>query len=529
MVYRKKGTIAEEAARNFILLSQKAETHGGSLLSSNVQDIAATYEFQCLRGHIFSLTGSSVLYKNSWCSNCRLGLPTSTDEVNAALSGEGLVLVSPFKNISTRSRFECRNCGNAFDSPVNKVLSGQRSCTCKGLERKQDGFKKNIGRLIEIVESRGGKLLTTSLLQMKDKFEFRCSEGHEWNAQGGSVLYQGTWCPKCSGNASRSLEDLRVIVELRGGKLISEEYGGVDATYEFTCNLGHQFSNMFKKIEGGQWCPTCSRGTKSEEITRTYFEELFGLPFRKSRPTWLRNSRGRQMELDGYSAELQIAFEYQGIQHFKEFGLYNSNLEQRIADDKLKYELCKERGISLFYLTYKDSYEDFPKLIKNQAQDFNLKFSDEVFEKTVDLSKAYLRDDRLQELRDLLAPKKIKVLSPVWLTSDTKYSFECEVCGNEWQARGNAFFNSRRVAGCSVCARQKAGDRNRGSIQDLREFAAKFGGQVLSKSYIKRNHDYKWLCSKGHEFERNFNNMAFRLQFCPECEGTVTRKGKSPN
>jgi hypothetical protein len=529
MVYRKKGTVGEEVIRILDLLNQKAVSHGGSLLSTNASRVTEQFEFQCRLGHKFSLTGSSVLYKESWCSKCRNGRPTSASEVNAALKKEGLLLISPFEKISARSRFKCMKCEKTFESPVNKVIDGQRSCACKALERKQEGFKKKIDLLQEIVLANGGELVTTAVLQMRNKFTFRCAEGHEWDAQGGSVLYQGTWCPKCSGNFIRSLDEVRLVAESRGGKLVSNEYKGVDATYEFECNLGHEFSNMFKKIEGGQWCPTCSRGTKSEEITRTYFEEIFDSKFKKVRPKWLRNSRGRQMELDGYSSDLKIAFEYQGIQHFKEFGLYNTNLEQRIIDDERKLQLCQEHGISLFYLTFKDSYEDFPDLIKGQAKAFNLRFPDEIFEREVDLRKAYLRDDRLQELRELLAPKKINVLSTVWLTSNAKYSFECQICGHLWQAQGNAFFNSRSVSGCNVCARRKNADANRGSLETLRNFAAKFGGQVLSEEYVLRKYEYKWLCAKGHVFERNYNNMAFRQQFCPQCEGTVTRKRKQTN
>lgn len=526
MVYRKKGAVGEESARSLLLLENKAATHGGFLLSTNFSKMTDSFEFECQLGHKFALTGSSVLYKNSWCSKCRLGMPSTNDEVNAALALEGLSMVSPFENLSAKSQFKCGNCGNTFVSPLNKVLNGIRTCTCKSHERRLEGFQKNYELLEGVAKSQGGLLLSEEPAQMKQKFRFRCSQGHEWEAQGTSVLRQGTWCPKCAGNSLRSLEELRQIVTARGGELLSEVYEGVDATYEFKCNLGHEFANMFKKVEGGQWCPTCNRGTKSEEITRTYFEELFGVPFRKARPKWLRNSRGRQMELDGYSPELQIAFEYQGIQHFKDFGLYKSDLNQRITDDELKFQLCQERGINLFYLTYKDSYDNFAKLIQAQAEAFHLGFPEETFKRQVDLSKAYLRDDRLEELRGLLAPKQIKVLSNVWLTSDSKYDLECNVCGNVWQARGNAFFNRRSVAGCGKCARKKSGEAQRGSLKDLEQFAAKFGGEVLSGEYVKRRHDYLWRCSKGHEFERNFNNMAFRQQFCPTCEGTAVRNSR---
>ena len=57
----------------------------------------------------------------------------------------------------------------------------------------------------------------------------------------------------------------------------------------------------------GQWCPTCNKGSKSEELARVAFQHAFHASFPKKRPKWLRNDRGRQMELDGFAEELGIA------------------------------------------------------------------------------------------------------------------------------------------------------------------------------------------------------------------------------
>jgi hydrogenase accessory protein HypB len=90
---------------------------------------------------------------------------------------------------------------------------------------------------------------------------------------------------------------------------------------------------------------------------------------------------------------------------------------------------------------------------------------------------AEMAKNRIEELKNLLAPKGIRVLSKKWLTSDAKYSLECLVCGNKWRAQGNMFFNSRRVAGCRVCALKEVAGANRGELQDLKDFANGFGGE----------------------------------------------------
>lgn len=434
----------------------------------------------------------------------------------------GFVVLSELNSSDQNVLVRCKECGREFEGSYQKLRSGAKTCACARDAKRQASLTKNREFLVALASAKGGKVLTQESLTMKEKWLFQCEAGHTWAAQGGSVK-AGTWCPKCGGNAPRSLSELRSIVDSRGGKLLSTVYLGVDATYSFKCNLGHEFENMFKKVEKGQWCPTCNKGKKSEEIARATFEHLFGVPFKKVRPSWLRNSRGRIMEIDGYSDALKIGFEYQGIQHFKQVGIYAQDVTVRIADDELKFRLCEQNGIRLFYLTYEDSYKDFPQRIKEQAERFGIDTGSIDFDAEVDLSGAYIRDDRIEELKALLAPKGIRVLSKKWLTSDTKYSLECLVCGNKWDAQGNMFFNSRRVAGCRVCALKEVAGANRGRLQDLQDFALSFGGECLSDEYVQRRWVYSWRCNQGHVFDGNFNNMKFRHEFCPTCEGRIEK------
>ena len=127
-------------------------------------------------------------------------------------------------------------------------------------------------------------------------------------------------------------------------------------------------------------------------------------------------------------------------------------------------------------------------------------------------------------LKETLAKKEIEVLSTKWISVKTKYDLLCLRCGHKWQAQGSAFFNSRSIAGCSVCARKALGEKQRGTISDLQEFAEKFGGIVLSKKYTKRNAEYKFKCKNNHIFVANYNNLAYRKQFCPTCENRQIRK-----
>ena len=455
-------------------------------------------------------------------------------EIEKRCGNRQCVLIGDYTKSMAVSKFRCLLCGEEFQTTINKLTNerkdGQPGCTkCYTAFGRRSKLDVYLVAVQNYAESRGGTITTRQINSAKERVTFKCSNEHEWDSVAEAIINQRTWCPHCAGQTLRTLNELDQIAESRGGRLLSTAYVNVDAKYDFQCVLGHRFSNSFKKVEGGQWCPTCNKGKISEEVSRTVFEQLFGMPFQKERPQWLRNSRGRLMELDGANLELNIAFEYQGAQHFKK-NLYmtdDTKLVQRIADDERKKQLCKRHGITLVVLTYEMHYANFPLEIKRQLIDAGYPLEALNFDKPIDLARAYIRNDRLEELRDLLGPKQIEVLSNKWLGSNASYDLKCLSCGHLWSASGNMFFNSRRVAGCDKCNRKKAGETQKLNMDALTEFAASFGGEVVSTAYVQRRYTYSWRCVAGHEFKGNFNNMAFRNQFCNVCEGRKLRPGKS--
>ena len=93
---------------------------------------------------------------------------------------------------------------------------------------------------------------------------------------------------------------------------------------------------------------------KSEAETRRIFEEIFNAKFPKSRPNWLKSSRGTSLELDGYNPELKIAFEYQGEYHYMEVPIHQQGrtLAEIQRTDQLKKDLCQKHGITLIQVPY---------------------------------------------------------------------------------------------------------------------------------------------------------------------------------
>ena len=97
---------------------------------------------------------------------------------------------------------------------------------------------------------------------------------------------------------------------------------------------------------------------QSECRTANIIEALTGLPHLslvKTRPSWLttpheKGLKGRRLELDGYSEEHKLAFEFQGQQHYDNTHFFHKSPESfdRLQhDDLCKVEKCKERHVKL--------------------------------------------------------------------------------------------------------------------------------------------------------------------------------------
>lgn len=75
------------------------------------------------------------------------------------------------------------------------------------------------------------------------------------------------------------------------------------------------------------------------------------------------------MELDGYCKELNLAFEYHGIQHYKEIDFFHRKtlLDRRRKDDETKRLLCKQNCVTLIEIPYTVKPEELQEFIYSQC------------------------------------------------------------------------------------------------------------------------------------------------------------------
>lgn len=87
----------------------------------------------------------------------------------------------------------------------------------------------------------------------------------------------------------------------RGGACLAGAYRNGREKLPWRCANAHALDASWTKVRGGQWCPYCLQST-GEAVCRVVFEAVFGAPFVRARPAWLRSGEGTRLELDGWCA-----------------------------------------------------------------------------------------------------------------------------------------------------------------------------------------------------------------------------------
>lgn len=112
--------------------------------------------------------------------------------------------------------------------------------------------------------------------------------------------------------------------------------------------------------------------SKGEIECKRAIEALTGKRFDKCRPSFMRNHiTGSNLELDCFNAELNLAVEYNGNQHYV-YSPYFHKTKQDFYNlcyrDEMKRRLCEKNGIHLIIVPYTVELENIETYIKNKLR-----------------------------------------------------------------------------------------------------------------------------------------------------------------
>jgi len=175
------------------------------------------------------------------------------EEVKGTFEASGYTLLSK-EYISNCTKLDYRCSEGHFGSMTYSSLQQGHSCLICSIKNKRLSYKD----VKKMFESRGYVLLSKEYINSGTKLDYRCPRGHL-----GSMVYNhfqdGRKCPVCVGEDRRHFyEEIKVVFESRGYKLISSEYKDNKTKLEYVCPKGHLGSMTFSNFQQGRKCPVCS-------------------------------------------------------------------------------------------------------------------------------------------------------------------------------------------------------------------------------------------------------------------------------
>ncbi len=351
-------------------LQKLAEGKGGKCLSDKYINIETNYDWECDRKHQWRATWLNIKHNKTWCKKCVAGLWDISwfQEFAEEKGGKCLKHLSGNGRSNAKFLWECKD-RHQWEATGGNIVMGRWCPACR---------KLTIEEMQELAEKKGGKCLSDTYINKRTPLLWECKEGHQWKALPGGVKNNNSWCAKCRYESLKlGLDYAKELAIKREGKCLSTEYINYPTLMSWECKNGHIWETSIAVLQRGAWCPKCRY--KSESMCRDIMEEYMGYKFPKRRLNCME-----YLEFDGYSEEVKLAFEYNGIQHDKYTPYFHKNgerdFEEQCERDLRKISLSKENNIQLITIPPKYSYQR-PKELRRFIYDslLDTKFLIEIF------------------------------------------------------------------------------------------------------------------------------------------------------
>lgn len=361
-------------------------------------------------------------------------------------------------------------------------------------------------------------------------------------------------CQRCKGDASRlryrtPYDQVKARLATHGFTLLTEAeaYLNQREAVLVRCNEGHELDVIAQKIFSGRGCPHCSPYV-GEAITRSVLEEGLGIALLKRRfkqkdhPDLI--SPHASLELDGYNASQQIAFEYQGAWHSQRLRhRTEESYRQQLQRDAQKVVMCSALEIKLIIVhefTYPFDATDVRQKILSGLQKVELEHACSLPDPLpLQLHIQLVNAKGLKQLQALAAEHNLTVKETAWHGNWHDYSWTCNACQHAFKAQYTVRKDAKWKC-CPKCARnlpevkaqrkQTMKSRDGQYLASLRERALKLGLELLDNQWrsAQQNVTYRFRCvyTQQEVGEKTYNSILVGSTGC-RCEEHRRMRGRS--
>jgi len=320
------------------------------LLSEKYVNTSQKLRWKCLKcDYEFKRTFNSMKCKKHNCAKCSGKKKHSLNEIKIYIekNRKDLVLLSDkYVNCKEKLDVKCLKCDYTWGISYNH-LSRDRGCP-KCSKRMKLTFQEVSQWFIN--ERPDLKLLSDEYKNCNTYLDILCLKCNNMRKSTfDNIKYGKAICPTCSGKKKYTTKRINIWIKKNNKPfiLLSKQYINNNSKLHWYCKkCEYKWKATFDCIKNkGTCCPNCA-SWRSEKLVRKAFKTLFEEPFPKRRPRCLKG-----LELDGYNKDYQLAFEFNGEQHYQYIPFFHRNgisdfLEQHFRDI-IKRQLCKENNITL--------------------------------------------------------------------------------------------------------------------------------------------------------------------------------------
>ena len=255
----------------------------------------------------------------------------------------------------------CPEHGEFFKRPSEHLLKASGCPYCKG-------FYKSLNEVIDNFKKVHGDRYNYSKVEYKGTEIPVCiicpEHGEFWQTP--YVHSKGSNCPKCVGVAKMDTNEfIKKAKNIHGDRYDYSKVNYINShtKVEIICPEHGCFWQMATTHLRGCGCQECNtnKNSKIVQIIESKLNELNILFEKEKTFDWLKNKSN--MYIDFYLPEYNVGIECHGIQHFESIAFFggDDSYNETIYRDLLKYKLCSENNIKIYYFTKIDT-EYFDKI-----------------------------------------------------------------------------------------------------------------------------------------------------------------------
>lgn len=392
--------------------------------------------------------------------------------------------------------------------------------------------------------SRGGLCLSTEYLNANQKLLWKCNntQHNSWESSSSQAIRNNTWCPQCGyeklSEHKKNKNGLKIAKEhakYKKGECLSNEYVSAITRMKWKCENNHEWESPFASVvHTDTWCPQCSVYYRKEHIMRYLLEYLLDSKFPKSKPKWNINPETKRLlEFDGYSKDLGIAFEFQGLHHYQAGVFYKDEKDLAYIQykDSVKKQNCINNNVKLVIIddNFKLSQQqELLSYVLHTLDNLNIFISKPI--NTIRISEIFamttnIQEEYLEKAQQHAESKGGKCLSSAYLSSNDKLKWKCS---NSEHKAWKAPYYEVVISGtwCPRCIGRYSKEEQ---LLRAKEYAISKGGHCLSEEYTNSESKLIWKChNPGHALWEATFTQVFKGgeggTWCPQCVGRFSKE-----